>query len=46
MQPTLRFNQASLLEQIEKEQIRTKNTRAEIIVLCSSEIILSQVKIL
>jgi DNA topoisomerase I len=31
MQPTLRFNQASLLEQMEKEQIGTKTTRAEII---------------
>ncbi len=31
MQPPLRFNQASLLEQMEKEQIGTKTTRAEII---------------
>lgn len=31
IQPPLRFNQASLLEQMEKEQIGTKATRAEII---------------
>jgi DNA topoisomerase-1 len=31
MQPPLRFNQASLLEQMEKEHIGTKTTRAEII---------------
>jgi DNA topoisomerase IA len=31
IQPPLRFNQASLLEQMEKEQIETKATRSEII---------------
>jgi DNA topoisomerase I len=31
IQPPLRFNQANLLEQMEKEQIETKVTRSEII---------------
>jgi DNA topoisomerase I len=45
IQPPLRFNQASLLEQMEKEQIGTKATRAEIIGTLFKRNTLSQVKI-